>query len=123
MRLQALTIAALAASLLAAQVVHGNAATGSKAPSCAQLRQERDALVAESRSVTAKVETKNVALGETADALRAARSDARKRELTRRQHALKRELSILLDREKEGLDRIGRLEKEISTRCGKEGAR
>ncbi len=97
-------------------------ATAVDARSCADLASERIRLVQASESLTARVEAKNLELGETADGLAQAKEPARRKELTRRRDGLRRELSELLDREHESVDRLGSLDAEIARRCRK-GAR
>ena len=99
------------------------AGAAGKEPSCTELRERRDALVAQSKALTSSVEAKNTELGETADALKTAANEARKTELERRREGLKRELNTLLDRELSSVNELGALDKEISTRCPKGGGK
>lgn len=109
----------LLATCLAASV----AGAAGKEPSCTELRERRDALVAQSKALTSSVEAKNTELGEAADALKSAANEARKKELERRSEGLRRELNTLLDRELSSVNELGALDKEISTRCTKGGGR
>ena len=115
----------LLCSILAAAALGaaGGASAKSGAPSCQDLQSRRQALIQESRLVTSDVEAKNVELGEAADALRAAKTAARKKELERRVDGLRRELNVLLDREHATTDQLGALDAEIAKRCRKGGSR
>lgn len=99
------------------------AGAAGKEPSCTELRERRAALITQSQALTSSVEAKNTELGETADALKAAGSEGRKKELERRREGLRRELSTLLDRELSSVNELGALDKQISTRCGKGGGK
>lgn len=114
----------LTIAILAGAIAGSEATAAGREPSCAELVRERAFLIGESRRLTAAVESKNVELGETAGELKAARQPSRKRELSRRAEGLRRELTVLLDRELESVNRLGHLDATISSkRCGKRGAK
>ncbi len=110
-------------ALLLAAGLSADAATARHSVDCDALHRERALRVRESAGLSSSVETTNVELGETADALRAATDPGRRRELARRAAALRRELSTLLDRERESVDRLGTLDTEIAARCRARGGR
>lgn len=120
MRANLLLLAVLAVAGIAAA---SNATAAGKEPTCADLTGERAALVQEAARLTSDVESKNLELGETADALSTSKSAARQTELSRRAEGLRRELNVLLDRELETTNRLGFLDSTIAKRCVKGGGK
>lgn len=114
-------LAIAAAVFMTGAALAADAKTGTR--SCRDLNEERSFLVQEAKAITSKVEAKNQEVGETADALKAAKNAPRKQELRRRLDAAKRELSVLLDREHESTDRLGALDAEIYEKCHVKGGR
>lgn len=119
MRATLMILAVLAVAGIAA--ASNSTAAAGKEPTCSDLTMERGALVQEAARVTSEVESKNLQLGETSDALAAAKSAPRKTELDRRAEGLRRELVVLLDRELEATNRLGFLDSQLAKRCGKKG--
>ena len=116
----------LLSTLLAVGVLGGGgsaAETKPAAPSCKELQERRGILVKESALITSDVEAKNVELGEAADALKKATTQARKTELERRMDGLRRELNTLLDKEHSSTDQLGALDAQIAKQCLKGGKR
>ena len=118
-----LTLLAVTALVGLAAATNAVAAAGSKEPSCSELAAERQFVSQDARRVTGAVEAKNVELGETIDALSVAKAAGRKQELSRRAEGLRRELTVLLDREHEKIDRLGALDSTIAKRCRKGGGK
>ena len=92
-------------------------------PTCEELAEKREQLVHESASITTSVDAKNTELGEAADALKVAKSEARKVELNRRVEGLRRDLSDLENKEHASVDGLGALDSEIAKSCKPKGAR
>lgn len=114
------------AILFAACALTGSAAVSNAAPpaeKCSDLTAERSYLVLEAKRLTSAVEAKNAELGDAADSLSAAKNAQRKTELERRAEGLRRELTVLLDRELETTNRLGYLDSTISKRCAKGGGK
>lgn len=99
-----------------------NAGAAGKQPTCSDLASERAVLLQESKRLTSEVEAKNLSLRETSDALASAKAD-RQEELSRRAEGLRRELTVLLDRELETTNRLGQLDSTIGKQCKKGGAK
>jgi hypothetical protein len=114
-----LLVAALAVAGLA---VASNAVAAAKEPTCSDLNSERIVLLQESKRLTSEVESKNLSLRETSDSLASAKP-ARKEELERRAEGLRRELTVLLDRELETTNRLGQLDSTIGKQCKKGGGK
>ncbi len=91
--------------------------------SCADLASERTYLVREAKRLTEEVELKNVELGDAAASLAAAKSAPRRVELQRQSEALRRDLTLLLDRELEATNRLGFLDSTIAKRCTNGGGK
>ncbi len=105
----------LLAAIFAVPVAHATARSGKPAlNTCGDLARERGLLIRESKLATSNVEAKNTELGEAADALKAAKDDARKTELQRRVEGLRRELATLEDKETSTVNRLGALDSEIA---------
>lgn len=123
------------ALFLAAGAIAGTAAISNAAPpaknvafanvkqSCADLASERAWLVNDAKRLTSQVELKNTQLGETANALAAAKTAPRKAELERRAEGYRRELTRLLDRELEATNRLGYLDSTMAKQCKKGGGK
>ncbi len=104
-------------------VTHASAADKAE-PSCTELTAERTARSIELTRLTASVEQKNVELGEAASARKVAKVESRRTELDRRSEGLRRELTVLLDREHEHSDRVASLDSLLAKKkCGKRGGK
>ena len=111
----------LAVLAIAGMAAASNATAAGKEPTCSELTMERGALVQDAKRLTAEVESKNLQLGETSSALSVAKAAPRQKELSRRAEGLRRELTVLLDRELEATNRLGFLDSTLAKRCGKKG--
>lgn len=119
MRKTAIALFLLVGATALASATHAAGAAGGTQPSCSDLKSERAALALHARRVTGAVEAKNMELQETLDLLARARAPQRKRELERRAEGIRREMTVLLDREHESLDRVGYLDNALAAkRCG-----
>lgn len=117
------TVLVLTAALLTLATAAIGAQTTASPGECSALAAERAALKLEVPRLKSAVEAKNAELGETSDARALAKAETRRRELARRAEGLQRELTVLLDREHETVDRLGFVESTIAKRCGKGGGK